>query len=291
MRIAAAVIGSVLVVFAAMWLGGHSSLLPGPVQELVADDDIAELDDSLDRVEDDYYRSVDRRKLVDDALRGAVRGLGDRFSQYLDADEYEAFREEPHFSGIGVTVIRVDDGLEIADVYEKSPARRAGLRIRDVIVAADGEPLAGKPQEAATGLIKGPAGTTVTLMVERRGKRMRKRVERADIKVPIVEAERRAVRGRRLAHIRLATFAQSGAHAEVYKEVRAAERDEVDGIVLDLRANPGGLVTEARLVASAFLPEGEIVSTRGRAVDEVVYRATGDPIAEKTPLVVLVDRT
>ncbi|HEX2084132.1 MAG TPA: S41 family peptidase [Solirubrobacteraceae bacterium] len=291
MRIAAAVIGSVLVLFGAMWLGGHSSLLPGSIQELVADDDIAELDDSLQRVEDDYYREVDRRALIDDALRGAISGLDDRFSTYLDAREYKAFRETPHFSGIGVTVVRVDDGLEIADVYEKSPARKAGLRAGDVIVAADGKALAGRPEEAATGLIKGPAGTTVRLTVERDGRRLRKRVERAEIQIPVVEAQRKRLRGKRFAHIHLATFAQRGAHAELYKELRKAERDKVDGIVLDLRGNPGGLVTEARLVASAFLPEGEIVTTRGRSVSEQVYRATGDPLVPKTPLVVLVDRT
>ncbi|HEV2815534.1 MAG TPA: S41 family peptidase, partial [Solirubrobacteraceae bacterium] len=72
--------------------------------------------------------------------------------------------------------------------------------------------------------------------------------------------------------------------------LREAERDDVKGIVFDLRSNPGGLVDEARLVASAFLEEGEIVTTRGRTVDEQVYRATGDPVAPKTPLVVLVDR-
>jgi carboxyl-terminal processing protease len=287
LRLVPAVVLLVVVLLAGMWLGGHSSLLPRQLQELVADDDVAHIDEALSTVEDDFYRDVAKDKLADDAIRGAVSGLDDRFSAYFDAKEYKRFREvtEARFSGIGVTVTQVERGLRIGQVYDKSPAQKAGLREGDVILTADGQKLAGKPEEAATGLIKGPKGTVVTLTVRRGGKELRKRVTRAEISIPVVSSKRRGD----VAVIRLEGFS-SGAHAEVYKAVRAAEKDEVKGIVFDLRANPGGLVEEARLVASAFLRDGEIVTTRGRTVDEQVYRATGDPIAPKTPLVVLVDR-
>jgi carboxyl-terminal processing protease len=287
LRLVPAVVLLVVVLLAGMWLGGHSSLLPRQLQELVADDDVAHIDEALSTVEDDFYRDVAKDKLADDAIRGAVSGLDDRFSAYFDPKEYKRFREvtEARFSGIGVTVTQVERGLRIGQVYDKSPAQKAGLREGDVILAADGQELAGKPEEAATGLIKGPKGTVVTLTVRRGRKELRKRVTRAEISIPVVSSKRRGD----VAVIRLEGFS-SGAHAEVYKAVRAAEKDKVKGIVFDLRANPGGLVEEARLVASAFLRDGEIVTTRGRTVDEQVYRATGDPIAPKTPLVVLVDR-
>ena len=290
MRIVAGVIVLAATLLAGMWLGGHSSVLPDELQDLVTDDQVAEVSDALSRVEDDFYRGIDDDDLTDDAIRGAVEGLGDRFSHYFDPEEYKRFREvtDAKFSGIGVTVTQIDDGLRIGQVYEKSPARKAGLREGDVILAANGQDLEGKAEEAATGLIKGPAGTVVTLTVRRGGDRLRKRVERAEISIPVVSAQRRKRGGKEYAVIRLEGFS-SGAHAEVYKAVREAERDDVAGIVFDLRANPGGLVEEARLVASAFLPEGEIVTTKGRSVDEQVYRATGDPVAPKTPLVVLVD--
>ena len=292
MRIVAGVIVLAATLLAGMWLGGHSSVLPDELQDLVTDDQVAEVSDALSRVEDDFYRGIDDDDLTDDAIRGAVEGLGDRFSHYFDPEEYKRFREvtDAKFSGIGVTVTQVDDGLRIGQVYEKSPARKAGLREGDVILAANGQDLEGKAEEAATGLIKGPAGTVVTLTVRRGGNRLRKRVERAEISIPVVSAQRRKRGGKEYAVIRLEGFS-SGAHAEVYKAVREAERDDVAGIVFDLRANPGGLVEEARLVASAFLPEGEIVTTKGRSVDEQVYRATGDPVAPKTPLVVHVDRS
>jgi carboxyl-terminal processing protease len=291
-RIAVAVLGVVGVLLAGMWLGGHSSLLPDDLQRLVADDEVAELDDALSKVKDDFYREVDDDKLTDDAIRGAVQGLGDRFSFYFDPKDYQRFSEQTNarFSGIGVTVLPHEKGLQITQVYAKSPAAKAGVRQEDVIVAADGKRLAGRPQDAATGLIKGPKGTAVKLTLERDGKELEKRVVRDEISVPVVTARRRRAGGEEYAYVRLDTFS-SGAHAELYKALRAAEKDKVAGIVFDLRGNTGGLVTEARLVASAFLSEGEIVTTRGRSVEEQVYRATGEPVAPKTPLVVLVDRS
>ena len=234
---------------------------------------------------------VDPEQLSDDSIRGAVKGLDDRFSAYFDPKEYRRFREvtDARFSGIGVTVTQAEDGLRIGQVYKGSPARKAGLRTGDVILAADGTKLAGKPEEAATGLVKGPEGTVVTLTVRRGKDTLRKRVVRDQISVPVVSSRREKRDGDTYAYVRLEGFS-SGAHAEVYKALRAAEKDKVKGIVFDLRANPGGLVEEARLVASGFLPEGEVVTTRGRTVEEQVYRATGDPVAPKTPVVVLVDR-
>jgi carboxyl-terminal processing protease len=288
-------ITTVLLVLAALlggiWLGGHSSILPGPLRDLARDDQTAVVDDALDLVHDDYYRQIGRDELADDAVRGMVRGLRDRFSSYFDPQQYKAFREvtDARFEGIGVTVEPHPRGLEIVSVYDKAPAKRAGLRPGDVIVEAAGKDLAGRPQEAASGLIRGKPGTTVVLRVRRDGRTFERRVERARISIPVVEDARETRKGRRYAVISLATFS-TGAHGELYAALRKAKKDDVDGLVFDLRGNGGGLVSEARLVASAFLKGGEIVTTRGRAVPEKAYRATGKPLAPDLPMVVLVDR-
>ena len=285
-----ALIFAVAAVVGAFWLGGHSGGLPEPLRDFARDDDTATIDAALERVHDDYYREVGKDKLADEAIRGMVSGLDDRFSSYFDPGQYAKFREvtDARFSGIGVSVQRTERGLRVVEVYDGAPAAKAGLQRGDVIVAAGGKKLAEVPEEAATGLIKGPEGTRVKLTIVRETKTLTKRVTRAQVSIPVVESESEKRDGKRFAHIRLAQFS-SGAHAEVYDALRKARERDVDGIVFDLRGNTGGLVEEARLVASAFLPDGEIVTTRGRSVKPRVYRATGDPVAPKTPMVVLVD--
>ena len=286
----AALIVVIAALFGGIWLGGHSASLPGPLQDFARDDDLAVVDASIERVHDDYYRGVSKKKLADEAIRGMVKGLDDRFSAYFDAAEYKKFREvtDARFSGIGVGVQPTERGLRIVEVYDDAPADKAGLRKGDVIISAGGKRLADVPEESATSLIKGPEGTRVALVVLRKGERISKRVTRAQVNIPVVEAEIEKRDGKRYSHVSLGQFS-SGAHAEVYAGLRKGLEQDVDGIVFDLRGNTGGLVEEARLVASAFLPDGEIVTTRGRSVKPRVYRATGDAVAPKTPMVVLVD--
>jgi len=279
-------------VVGAFWLGGHSGGLPAPLRDFARDDDLGTVDAAIERVHDDYYREVPREELSNDAIRGVVQGLDDRFSGYFDPKEYGQFREvtDARFSGVGLGVQRDRRGLRVTRVYEGSPAERAGLREGDVITTANGRRLAGRAEEAAVALIKGEEGTKVELGVRRGGRTFDRTVTRAQISIPVVESRIRRRDGKTFAHIGLATFS-SGAHAEVYEEIRKAEKRKVDGIVFDLRGNTGGLVDEARLIASAFLPDGKVVTTRGRAVPERVYEATGEPVADpSTPVVVLVDR-
>lgn len=280
-----------VVLVAGMWLGGHPALLPGPLRDAVVDDQVAVVAEAMDRVGDDYYRKVADDELADAAVGGIVSSLKDRFSAYFDPEEYARYEEAKNseFSGVGLGVQRDDDGLRVAQVYRGSPAERAGLKRDDVIVAADGKRLKGKPETASTALIKGPPGTKVTLTVKRGDREFRRTVERARISVPAVASRLVDTPAGKVAVIGLASFS-SGAHGELYAAIKRAQQQGAKGIVFDLRGNPGGLVSEARLVASAFLPDGPIVTTRGRNVPERTLDATGSPIAPKIPVVVLVDR-
>jgi len=130
----------------------------------------------------------------------------------------------------------------------------------------------------------------VTITIERDGKPRTVTLMRATITAPVVDSSLRTVGGKKLAVIGLDTFATPGAHAQVYDAIQRRLKQGAQGIVLDLRHNGGGLVKEAQLVASAFLKDGRIVSLRGRGVSPETLNATGDTVAPKTPLVVLVDR-
>jgi len=290
MRRVALVLLAPLLLLAGLWLGGHPSLLPEPVRDAFVADDTAVLTAALDRIDEEFVREVPRDRLVDGAIRGAVGSLGDEFSAYFSAEEYTAYQDASHsrFSGVGLAVQEDPRGLLVTRVYDGSPARAAGLREGDVITHADGRPLAGMPREAAVERVKGPAGTRVRLRLRRDGRVVTREVTRATVSVPVVETEVRDTPQGPVGVLALASFT-SGAHAELHEALRRLQDRGVQGLVLDLRGNPGGLVSEAQLVASAFLREGEIVSMRGRAVEPRTLSATGDPVAPELPLVVLTD--
>ncbi len=275
-----------------IWLGGHPDYLPNQVRDtLVGDDDAQLYQEAADIIEDDYYRKVDREQLVDKALGSAVESLNDRFSAYFDPKAYKSFEEATQgaFEGVGMNVEEVPEGLRILTVFKGSPAAKAGLEPGDEITAVNGKPLKGASSEEATTKIKGPAGTEVTLTVTSGKEPPRDvKVERARVDVPVVESRMVKKNGRKVAYVKLASFT-SGAHAAVGKATRGLLDKGAESVVLDLRNNGGGLLNEAVLVSSLFIPEGKIVSTKGRARPERVFEATGSSIPTKVPVAVLVN--
>src|SRR5512132_2002076 len=175
----------VAVLLLGAWVGGrHSRWLPGPLRDaLVGDSDTAVVQEAIDRVHDTYYREIPKSALADDAIAGVVAKLDDRFSNYFNPAEYKRFKDAQNseFSGVGLQVAKHPKGLRVEAVYDGSPAKRAGLRAGDVIVAADGHALAGKSQEASVALVKGPPGSQVRLTWIRGGRRYTKTVARSTV--------------------------------------------------------------------------------------------------------------
>jgi carboxyl-terminal processing protease len=276
---------------AGIWLGGHPDSLPDPIRDaLVEDGDGRVYEEAIDTLARDYYREVDRDELLNRSLESAVGSLDDRFSHYFAPRDYNDFQEatEGRFEGVGMTVEEIERGLRVLTVYEGSPADRGGLRPGDVITHVDGRSIAGTSSEESTTRIKGPAGTSVRLTVRSDGRTREVTLRRAQVEIPVVDAEMRREAGREIAHVRLAGFT-SGAHGEVGSEVRRLLKEGADGVVLDLRDNGGGLLNEAVMVSSIFIPDGKIVTTKGRARPTQVYEATGNAIDADVPVVVLVN--
>jgi carboxyl-terminal processing protease len=279
-----------------VWWGGHPEDLPGFMQRVfVANRGTQVVDEALARIHRDYYRPVGEGQLANASIEGAVASLNDRFSHYLTAGELREFDHPGSFSGIGVEVDPNSRGLRIVQVFNASPAARAGLQAEDLIVAVNGRSLAGLPEDEATNLVKGPPDTTVELRIERggggRASTRTVSITRETISQPVVASITRTVHGVKLGVVALAEFS-AGAHVEV---LEAGEHElqvaHARGLVLDLRSNPGGLVEEAQLIASIFLPRGAVVvSTRGRTQPTQVLRAVGGAIPASVPMVVLVDR-
>jgi carboxyl-terminal processing protease len=291
-RVLASLVLCLVLLSAGIYLGGHPSGLPGFLRDpLVGDQDTRVVNEAIDQVNHTYYRKVPKGQLANESIRGIVASLHDRFSNYFDPQEYKKFnlQESGELAGIGVQVTKAPDGLRIVEVYDGSPAKRAKIAVGDVVTGVNGVALKGKSSDASVALIQGRIGSDVKLTV-RHGKASRVvTLTRATISVPAVTSSTRTVSGRKLAVIHLDQFS-SGVHGELDAALTKAMKGGAKGVVFDLRDNPGGLVTEAQLVASAFLSDGKIVTTKGRAVAAKTFSAVGDPVAPKLPLVVLVNR-
>ena len=276
-----------------IYLGGHPSTLPDPVRDIFVQDSDGELyDEAIDTIERDYYRKVDRDRLLDTSLDSAVDSLHDRFSTYFSPKAYAQFQESTsgQFEGVGMSVEKDSRGLRVLNVFNGSPASEAGIRKQDLILAVNGRSIAGLSSDLATSRIKGPAGTKVALEVFTPGSDDSRtvRVERERIHVPVATGRVVERDGRKIGVVKLLSFSE-GAHGVLRRQVDKVLGQGAQAIVLDLRGNGGGLLNEGVAVASIFIEDGRIVSVRGRERPERVENAQGDAIDADIPVVVLVD--
>jgi len=253
--------------------------------------------EATEAIEENYFKDVSPDQLTNSSLQGMVRGLRlryhDRFSDYFSPESLERFREEiaGRFSGVGLIVSPVKRGLRVNHVFKRSPADRAGIEPGDVIVSVEGDSIAGVASEIATEKIKGREGTEVEIGVldPKSGTVQDLRLTREEIALPVAIGRVRSVAGRKLGYVRLASFSQ-GSDVLLRKAVEKVDREGAEGIVLDLRENGGGLLDEAVLAASVFLPKGEVVvTTDSRTQGHAEYRTVGENLPRR-PVVVLIDR-
>jgi carboxyl-terminal processing protease len=260
-----------------------------------SDEDSAE-EQARKVIEANYFEPVDAADLEGASIRGMVSELrqryDDRFSHYFSPEQLDEFEAATsgRFSGIGLNVAEVKQGLRVSSVIPETPADRAGLEEGDLIVAVDGRSIAGVPADISTSRIQGPPGSEVELRVEPAGggEPRELTLERAEVRVPAVQSALRQVDGKRVAYVHLHTFS-SGAHGELRDTIERLYRRGAEGLALDLRGNGGGLLNEAVLTSSLFVEDGTVVSTESRAQGEREYEATGDAL-DPRPTVVLTDR-
>jgi carboxyl-terminal processing protease len=283
---------SLLALAGGIYLGGHPSTLPGPVRDAFVEEDRALRSEIVETIEDNFYKPVDESTLDDASLKGIVDSLEDPYSHYLTPREAKAFEESVsgEFEGVGMSVEKDSRGLRVLNVFEGSPAKQAGIRKQDLILSVDGRSIAGLSSDLATGRIKGPTGTSVELEVFTPGASTTRsvHVKRERITVPVATGKLVEHDGHQLGVVHLTTFS-SGAHAAVRRQVKKLLGEGAQGIVLDLRGNGGGLLSEAVLVASVFIEDGKIVSVRGRERPNRTENAEGDAIDPSIPVAVLVD--
>jgi carboxyl-terminal processing protease len=273
-------------------VGGQVDAVRDAVDDVFGNPSQDATSQAIEVIRDDYFHTVDDAELENASIGSIIdhlrRRYDDRFSHYFTPSEYERFQQGARLSGVGIAVTEVPQGLRVATVYKRTPAREAGIQAGEVITGVNGEPIAGKDADAVTSRIRGPAGTDVTLTIASRdGESRDVTLTRREVEVPQVAARVEEVGGVKLGYARLAGFFP-GAHGELRKEVEKLYSKGAEGIVLDLRGNGGGLLTEAVLVSSIFVAEGPIVSTEGRTQRTRTLEATGDALP-RHPMVVLIN--
>lgn len=239
-------------------------------------------------VKDAYVEPVDDRKLMHSAIRGLLLDL-DPHSAYFDKQDAEEFDEQAtgRYAGIGVELLAEPDStLRVIAPIDDTPAQRAGIRAGDLIVAVDGKPL---PGEDSMSPLRGEPGSKVRLTLVREGRAkpfdvdlVRETIRIASVKSRLLEPG--------YGYVRISAF-QADTGADFQKQVDALQaRGKLRGLVLDLRSNPGGLLTAAVQVADDLLDKGTIVSTRGRIpISDTEFKATPGDRLGGAPVVVLVD--
>lgn len=246
------------------------------------------LADVLVYVEESYVDPVDRARLLEGATTGMVAEL-DPHSAYLSPSQFSQFLEDTQgeFAGLGVEVDFREDRITVIATMPNSPAEAAGIRTGDRIVAVDSVPITGIRADTIIRRMRGAVGTKVRLTLRREGipDPIHVLVTRAIVSVPSVEGK---LLEQRIGYVRLKAF-QQGCYVELLERIAELNQTKrLSGIVLDLRGNPGGLVSEAVAIADEFLDRGIIYSARHRGkVVETVYAKPGGLLLS-LPLVILV---
>lgn len=249
--------------------------------------------DIFERIRAQYVEEVDPGELIEAAIDGMLTSL-DPHSSYLSPEDAQAMQVQTRgeFGGLGIEVTQEEGFVKVVSPIDGTPASEAGIEAGDFITHVDGESVLGLTLDSAVDLMRGPVGSEIVITVVREG-------EGEPFEVSIIRdtIKLTAVRGRTQGStvvMRITTFNDQtfpNLKDNIAKEIEAAGGiDNVNGFVIDLRNNPGGLLTQAIRVSDGFLDEGEIVSTRGRRLqDGERYNATPGDLAEGKPIVVLIN--
>jgi carboxyl-terminal processing protease len=237
-----------------------------------------------------YYRSVPESVLYESSISGILRELDDPYTDYLTPPEYAALktRTARSYSGVGLTVAPSTRGLLVTSTLG-GPAREAGIRRGDLIVRIQGRPAGELSFEQSLSLITGEKGTLVRLTVKRaRQGTIHFALVRQEIDAPGLRARLVVGRGAKHGYVRVHSF-RAGTAARLERAVRRAVRHGAKGVIVDLRDNPGGLISQAIAAVSLFVDDRVVCTTGGLHQSRRVFRTSGEPRFPEVPLIVLVN--
>ncbi len=246
----------------------------------------------LEKIKKDYVDEVDQTKIMDSAINGVLQSL-DPYSAYMSPDLFKEMQTDTkgEFGGLGIEIGMESGVVKVISPIDDTPAANAGIKSGDYIVKIGDEQVQGKSLMEAVKLMRGPVGTSINLTIRRKNvkKPLKFKITRKIIEIKSVNSK---ILGKEqsLAYIRLKSFNENS-DKQFLKILRDYEKNpKIGGYILDLRNNPGGLLTQAINITDFFLDDGEIVSTKGRIASETrkFFARKGDEIKGK-PIIVLIN--
>lgn len=245
---------------------------------------LSDYDDILNVIDQHYYIPVDRQQLINDSYKGLFNSL-DPYSTYMDAQEYAGFIEEMkgNYTGVGIVINPTDDGVEVVSVYNDSPAMRGGLQAGDLILTVNGTDLKTIEKEKMADGLLGPENTPVSITLKRGEAILTYTLIRGQIHIDPVEAR---IQEPGIGYIRILEFTE-GTADEFFKAYAALKKQGMTKLILDLRNNPGGYLSEALPIADMFCPKGTVMLyEKSRSAEET---AVSEETPYGIPLAVLVN--
>ena len=244
----------------------------------------------LDKIKKEYVDEVDQSEMIDSAINGALQYL-DPYSAYMNPELFKSIETDTkgEFGGLGIEVGMEAGVVKVISPIDDTPASRAGIKAGDYIVKINDKQVQGNSLMEAVKMMRGPVGSKIKLTIRRKGekKALEKIIKREIIQVQSVESK---IFKKKVAYLRLKSFNINSSKQLVKKINNFEKEDNPTGYILDLRNNPGGLLTSAIKVTDFFLDDGEIVSTKGRRALENrrFFASKGDKINGK-PVIVLIN--
>ena len=245
----------------------------------------------LEKVKDEYVDEVDQKEMMDSAINGVLQSL-DPYSSYMSPELFKSMQTDTkgEFGGLGIEIGMEAGVVKVIAPIPDTPADKAGIKAGDYIVRIDDEQVQGKSLMEAVKLMRGPVNTTIKLTIRRKGNRkaLEFNIKRKIIEVSSVDS-RILGEKKNIAYIQLKSFNEKS-DKQFFKIIKDFEKKSSSpiGYIVDLRNNPGGLLTQAINITDLFLNDGEIVSTKGRKISETrrFFARKGDVINGK-PIIVI----
>ena len=246
----------------------------------------------MENIKKEYVDEIDQSEVLDSAINGVLQSL-DPYSAYMSPKSFKGMQTDTkgEFGGLGIEIGMESGVVKVIAPIDDTPAANAGIKSGDYIVKINEEQVQGKSLTEAVELMRGPIGSEINLTIRRKNekKALEFKIKRAVIEVKSVEAKIIGER-KKIGYLRLKSFNENS-DKQLFKSIKGFERNnKLNGYILDLRNNPGGLLNQAISITDFFLDDGEIVSTKGRKISETrrFFSKKGDGINGK-PLIVIIN--